>query len=237
MGKWLSGCEICNIGLVTEVNNLKEAGLSERAACRKLAEMAEKKFKTPMWSEKVILNRYRYHYGLDRNSEVSEFQTPTPSKPAPIKGLQGPVEKNVEKPAAKPKAKPSKKQPPVMEAVVIEPDELGAEYLSDAQKLVANAQKPPLSELEKAEKTIIKAARLLDDIVEGRLKDNGTDNDRLTAESIKRHGPGIITSFIQLGIDVFKVYDFYTGKENQNGTESNIKRNLRIQGNVEIDRD
>ena len=118
-----------------------------------------------------------------------------------------------------------------------EPDELGAEYLVDAQKAVARAQEPPLSELEKAEKNIIRTAKILDDIVEGRLKDNGTDNDRLTAESIKRHGPGIIISFIQLGIDVFKVYDFYIGKENPNGTKSNVKRDLRISGNAETNGD
>ena len=89
MGKWLNGCEICNFGLVKEVNNLKEAGLSERAACRKLSEFAKKKFNTPMWSEKVILNRYRYHFGLDEKKQVSEIQTQPAEKPNDNSGLQG----------------------------------------------------------------------------------------------------------------------------------------------------
>ncbi len=78
MGKWLEGCEICNVGLVSEVNKLKESGISERAACRVLSKTAEEKFKTPMWSEKVILDRYRYHIGFDKKKPVSEF----PTKPA-----------------------------------------------------------------------------------------------------------------------------------------------------------
>jgi hypothetical protein len=85
----------------------------------------------------------------------------------------------------------------------------GAHFYVEAQKAAARLAAPKKTELEKAEKIIVKAAKLLSDIVDGNLRDNGTDTDRLTAESIKRHGPGIIISFIQLGIDVFKVYDFY----------------------------
>ena len=235
MGKWLNGCEICNFGLVKEVNNLKEAGLSERAACRKLSEFAKKKFNTPMWSEKVILNRYRYHFGLDEKKQVSEIQTQPAEKPTETNDLQPTPEKSIE-PAAEPTTKPSKKQSPAPEAVVIEPEEFGASYYSDVHKAVARANEPQPTELEKAEKIIVKASRLLSDIVDGNLRDTGTDDDRLAAASIKRHGPGIIISFIQLGIDVFKVYDFYKG-DNQNDKEFDNKRSLRIEGDVEVDRD
>ena len=91
----------------------------------------------------------------------------------------------------------------------------GANFYREASKAFARLAAPKLSELERAEKVIVKAARLLDQIVAGNIRDNGTDYDRLTAASIKRHGPGIIISYIQLGIDVHKVYDYYKGASDE----------------------
>jgi hypothetical protein len=237
MGKWLNGCEICNIGLVSEVNRLKSAGLSELAACRQLAKTAEKKFGAPMWTEEVIRMRYRYHLGIDKKERVVEnLQQPT-EKPSQTSTLQAPPEKKpTPEPAAPPAPtpKPRIQQPSVPEVVVVEPEELGASYHIEVQKAIVKANEPQPTELEKAEKIIVKAAKMLSDIVEGNLRDTGTDDDRLAAESIKRHGPGIIISFIQLGIDVHKVYDFYAGENN--GHKLDDQRSLRITGNVEADR-
>lgn len=55
-------------------------------------------------------------------------------------------------------------------------------------------------------------SRDLGGIISGEIKDNGTEHDKLTAQSIVRHGPGIIMSYIQLGIEIFKVYEFYQGR-------------------------
>ena len=94
----------------------------------------------------------------------------------------------------------------------------GANFYVEAQKAAARLAAPKVSELERAERVVARAARLLDRIVAGDLLDNGTDGDRLAAESIKRHGPGIVVSFIRLGVDVFKVHKFYTG-DSRNGNE------------------
>ena len=90
-----------------------------------------------------------------------------------------------------------------------------AKFCVEAARAFARLEAKKPSELEKAEKIIVKAARLLDRIVTGDLRDNGTDYDKLTAASIRRHGPGIIMSYIQLGIDVHKVYDYYKGASDE----------------------
>lgn len=69
------------------------------------------------------------------------------------------------------------------------------------------------------------AARKLEAIVEGRIKDDGSEYDKLSAESIKRHGPSFIISFYQLGIDPQKAVDFYKG-EKTHGKTINIEANL-----------
>ena len=98
-----------------------------------------------------------------------------------------------------------------MEDVGPEPGDLSAEHTTEAIKASANAKKPKPSELERAEKIIVAAARKLEAIVEGRIKDNGSEYDRLSAETIKRHGPSFIISYYQLGIDPQKAVNFYKG--------------------------
>ena len=90
-----------------------------------------------------------------------------------------------------------------------------AKFCVEAARAFARLAAKKPSELERAEKVIVRAARLLDRIVAGDLRDNGSDTDKLTAASIKRHGPGIIISYIQLGVDVHKVYDYYKGASDE----------------------
>ena len=43
MSKWLKGCEICNAGLITEVDRLVESGISVNKACKLMAQEGERK--------------------------------------------------------------------------------------------------------------------------------------------------------------------------------------------------
>ena len=89
-----------------------------------------------------------------------------------------------------------------------------ADFHREVAKAFARLEAPRPTDLEKAERVIVRAARLLDQIVTGSLKDNGTDYDKLTAASIRRHLPGIVGSAIQLGIDVRKVEAYFKGANN-----------------------
>jgi hypothetical protein len=39
MGKWLNGCEVCNVGLVTEMKKMVDAGVPVRTAANLLADL------------------------------------------------------------------------------------------------------------------------------------------------------------------------------------------------------
>ena len=91
----------------------------------------------------------------------------------------------------------------------------GARFYVEAAKAFAQLEAPKPSELERAEKVIVKAARLLEQIVAGNIRDNGTDYDKLAAASIRRHLPGIVGSAVRLGIDVRKVDDFFQGRHDE----------------------
>lgn len=67
---WLENCLICNSGLCVEIDKLKEKGLTEFAACKKLSNESD-----GLYSAKQILDRYRYHTGRDRKvSEIPKEQ-------------------------------------------------------------------------------------------------------------------------------------------------------------------
>ena len=102
---------------------------------------------------------------------------------------------------------------PTTENVNSQKEELEADCNVTRQKVAVKIQQPQKSELEKADKAIRRAARVLELIVAGQIKGNECEDYRFYMESITRHGPGIIISFIQLGLDVFKVHEFYTGTE------------------------
>ena len=55
---WLKDCEICNTGLCKAVDERKEKGMSERAACRDMSGESE-----GLYSEDAIYSRYRYYTG------------------------------------------------------------------------------------------------------------------------------------------------------------------------------
>ncbi len=54
--KWLKDCELCNAGVCKRIDELKEQGLTERAASRKMEEECGGE-----QSADKILGRYKYH--------------------------------------------------------------------------------------------------------------------------------------------------------------------------------
>jgi len=70
---WIKNCEICNTGLCKTVDERKEKGQSERAACRDMSGESE-----GLYSEDAILHRYRYHTGKV-NRSACEIHTESES--------------------------------------------------------------------------------------------------------------------------------------------------------------
>jgi hypothetical protein len=75
MAEWLKDCEICNVGLCSEVNSRKENGLTEHKACVQMSEESE-----GLYSAAAIRNRYQYHTGKKKVAQneqrafVGEFK-------------------------------------------------------------------------------------------------------------------------------------------------------------------
>ena len=106
-----------------------------------------------------------------------------------------------------------------------EPTELSSAHHRETAQASAQAKKArQTSELEKAAAVIKQTARLLERIVEGDIKDNGTEYDQLSAESIRRKGPSIIISYYQLGIDPEKAVNFYKGEKEGCGPNVTLSR-------------
>ena len=217
MGKWLKGCEICNAGLINQVDNLVEKkGISINKACQLMAKEVKNKFGDDIYDAAAIRARYLYHKGLNKKKIVENLQPATNNS----KQKQEVIEHQISK---------TKNQPqpelPLQEEVVPEPDELSANYHVEETKASAKANEPKPSELEKAAKAIKNTAHLLERIIEGKIPSDGK-YDALWAESIKRYGPSIIISFYQLGIDPEKAIKFYQGENNYD--TDNIEGSLRI---------
>ncbi len=80
---WLKDCEICNTGLCSTVNNLKEKGLTEHAACKQLSEESE-----GLYSTEAIRGRYQWHTGKVKKKvkkKVVENQQPKEYSKSDIK--------------------------------------------------------------------------------------------------------------------------------------------------------
>jgi hypothetical protein len=198
--KWLKGCEICNAGLVAEMDRLVDSGISVNKAAGILAKEGQRKIGDLVYSQAAIRARYLLHKGQrEPNRKVVHYEQPQPPQTFTSQSsTPTPILKN-------------EKRQPQQEQVSPEVEALSVDYHMESAKASANARKPKLSELEKAAATIEKAAMLLEAIVEGRLKDNGSEYDKLAAASIRRHLPGIIMSSYQLGIDPQKAINFYKG--------------------------
>jgi hypothetical protein len=201
MSKWLKGCEICNAGLVAEVDRQCKGGISVLKACKLLVKEIERKFNVSPYTAESLMERYRYHKGLTKKKVSENLKSDNKNRQQNKQVAQDQVSKTENG------------------EVVPESNELSAEHHTDAHKASAAASKPPKSELEKAKDVIVRAARLLEMIIDGQIKDNGTEIDKLCAQSIKRHGPGIIISYYRLGIDPEKAVNFYKGRS-QNGKKA-----------------
>jgi hypothetical protein len=190
MANWLEGCEICNAGLVAEMDTLVDSGISVRKAAKIMSEEGERKIGDLVYTEAAIRARYLLHKGK-REPHPNKVVHSEPHNHARPNWLD------------------------VKDDVMAEPAELSAAHYREASQASAQAKKAKeTSELERAATVIKQAARLLERIVEGDIKDNGSEYDRLSAESIRRKGPSIIISYYQLGIDPEKAVNFYKGEKN-----------------------
>lgn len=76
-GQWLKECEVCNAGLVTEMERLMGNGISQRAAAKELVQQQEERLGTVIYPESAIRQRYMYHTNkVGRKDKVVEFQPP-----------------------------------------------------------------------------------------------------------------------------------------------------------------
>ena len=210
---WLKGCEICNTGLINRIDELVENGkITLNKACKLVEKEGEKQIGDLVYSAEVLRARYRYHKGLrDHDPKVGEnAQLSLPNHTENMDHSDPPTVEILDE-----------------EEVIPDAAELSAEHHIESAKASAKANQRKKSDLEKIALTIKQAARGLERIVEGDVKDNGTDLDGLFAQAIRRHGPSIIISYFQLGIDPEKAIDFYKG-ENQNAQKAIIERDISI---------
>ena len=101
MGKWLKGCEVCNAGLVVEMDRLIGNGISVNKAAKLLAEEGERKIGDLVYSAAAIRARYRYFKGLREPHPKKVGQSDQPKKkPSTSResGKKSPKVVNAEKP-------------------------------------------------------------------------------------------------------------------------------------------
>ena len=200
---WLKGCEICNTGLINRIDELVEKGkIPLTKACKLVEKEGEKQIGDLVYSSEAIRSRYRYHKGLnDPNTSPSAQRSKIGENNQPTMEILD------------------------EEEILPDDTELSAEHYIESAKASAKANQRKKSDFEKIALTIKQAARGLERIVEGDVKDNGTDLDGLFAQAIRRHGPSIIISYYQIGIDPEGVIDFYKGG-NQNAQKAIVERNI-----------
>jgi len=58
---WLQGCEICNTGLIAQVDKYVNKGLSVRKACDLMAKEGERKIGDLVYTSAAIRGRYLLH--------------------------------------------------------------------------------------------------------------------------------------------------------------------------------
>jgi len=163
---WLKGCEICNTGLINRIDELVEKGqISLNKACKLMGKEGERQIGDLVYSSEAIRTRYRYHKGLiDPNSSPSaqrskagqNNQLSLPNHTEKVGQINQPTIEILDE-----------------EEVIPDATDLSAEHYIEAAKASAQANKPKKSDYEKAAIAIKQAARVLERIVEGDLKDNG----------------------------------------------------------------
>ena len=61
---WLKGCEVCNVGLISEIDRQhKQGGLSINKACKELVKAIEDKFEVSPYTPNALKQRYLYYTG------------------------------------------------------------------------------------------------------------------------------------------------------------------------------
>ncbi len=91
MANWIQGCTMCNDGIVMEVKRREQGGQSVNAACKEMAAEAAAKFPelASEFKAKRIMQRYRYHAGLENVSENRKPEpAPTPTAKPPEPGIR-----------------------------------------------------------------------------------------------------------------------------------------------------
>ena len=208
---WLKGCEICNTGLINRIDELVEKGqISLNKACKLMEKEGEKQIGDLVYSASALRSRYRYHKGLrDPNPKVGQNdQLSLPNDTEKVGQINQPTMEILDE-----------------EEILPDDTELSAEHYIESAKASAKANQRKKSDLEKIALTIKQAARGLYRIIECDVNDNCTDLDGLFAQAIRRHGPSIIISYYQIGIDPEGVIDFYKGG-NQNAQKAIVERNI-----------
>lgn len=66
--EYMKGCEVCNIGLIKEVDRLVSTGQKLNEACRTISGIVEKKFGMELYTEAALRNRYLLNSGRKPDS-------------------------------------------------------------------------------------------------------------------------------------------------------------------------
>lgn len=84
-GQWLKECEVCNVGLVNEMERLMANGCSQRAAAKELVQQQEERLGTVIYPENAIRQRYMYHTNKKKEKDkVVQFEPPSGHDELPV---------------------------------------------------------------------------------------------------------------------------------------------------------
>lgn len=93
-GNWLKGCEVCNVGLVSEIDRQhKEGGLSLNKACKELVKAIEDKFEVSPYTPNALKQRYLYYTGS--GGEEQKGKKKTKAEKNPLTAIMAAIKKTV----------------------------------------------------------------------------------------------------------------------------------------------
>jgi hypothetical protein len=66
---WLKGCEVCNIGLVSKIEEEQKSGVSLNKACKEMVKEMEAVLKISPYTANALKQRYLYYKGGGKDTE------------------------------------------------------------------------------------------------------------------------------------------------------------------------
>ena len=200
MGKWLNGCEICNFGLINEMGNLIDSGLSENKAAQVLSERATKEIGTELFSAEAIRSRYRLHTNkrdpnpkkeVGHNDQVEQV-TFDPSNEDDLRKVGELLAEKIESGEAKPRV-----------------GSLVSTAVKEALRKNAKPPEPkPINNFDRLSKHALALAEGITFWADGTMKPENED-EAIRARIVLDCAPSLYVYYSKLGVNFQAVHDIF----------------------------